>query len=319
MAEDPGTAPALDAGAAAMLDILAKARAKGVPALHEVSPETARAMNQRSKDLFGGDGPEMATRELHIPGPAGPMRARLYRPTPSARAVVLYYHGGGWVIGSIDSHDGLCRELAHRSGSAVLSLDYRLAPEAPFPGAVDDAFAAFLWLSENAGSLGLDAGRIAVAGDSAGGNLAAVVALMARDRGGPAPSAQLLLYPATDMHLVTESHRTFRDHLLTPEAIEWFQVHYLKGAADRDDWRASPLRAPSLEGAAPAYVMTAGFDPLRDEGQAYASALDAAGTPLRQRRFSGQIHGFLTLDKVIPQALEAIEDVVGYIRVALAD
>jgi acetyl esterase len=304
----------LDPGAQRILDILAEAAEKGAPALHEVTPAQARQMNLRSKELFGSDGPALSCQAINFPGPAGNILGRLYRPGEGTLPIIVYYHGGGWVVGSLDTHDGLCRHLASRSGAAVFSVDYRLAPEHVFPAAVDDAYAALEWTAENAGALGLDPDAIIVAGDSAGGNLAAVVALMARESAGPPIALQALLYPGTDMHMRGESHRLFTEHLLTPEAMRWFREHYLSRESDRDDWRASPLCAERFDALPPAYVMTAGFDPLRDEGKAYADRLEAAGVPVTYRCFEGQIHGFLTLDKVIAQALEAVDDVAAAIK-----
>jgi acetyl esterase len=312
-------------GAAKMLEILAEAKRQGTPGLHEVSPEIAREMNLRSKELFGSDGPEMPTATLTLPmrdGTAIP--ARLYRPLQSVPAaqtglpVIVYYHGGGWVIGSLETHDGVCRHLANRSGAAVLSVDYRLAPEAKFPVAVEDCYDAVVWLAENGAALGLDVSRLVVAGDSAGGNLAAAVALMARDNDGPAIALQALLYPATNMNTTTASHAEFTQHLLTPQAVEWFQQQYLRDAADKDDWRASPLLADDLAGLPAAYVMTAGFDPLRDEGIAYAEALRAHGVDVTYQNFAGQIHGFLTLDGLISEAIDAIEATADQVRQACA-
>ncbi|MBT6274485.1 MAG: alpha/beta hydrolase [Chromatiales bacterium] len=308
------TETGLDSGAQQMLDILAGAAEKGIPLLHQVSPEEARVMNLRGKELFGSDGPDMATEDFSLPGGDGDIPVRLYRPADGVLPVVIYYHGGGWVIGSIQSHDGLCRELAKRSGAVVVSVDYRLAPEAPFPAAVDDCYAALEWVAAHATELQVDAKRLAVAGDSAGGNLAAVVAILARERKGPSISAQGLLYPATNMHCDTDSHRDFRAHLLTPESIDWFQNHYLRSAADKDDWRASPLLAEDLTNLPPAFVLTAGFDPLRDEGHLYSEALRAAGVAVTYSCFDGQIHGFLTLDKLIPQAIDAIEATASALR-----
>ncbi|MEM7404145.1 MAG: alpha/beta hydrolase [Pseudomonadota bacterium] len=306
MTDTPTDNAALDAGAARMLDILRKAQENGTPALHEASPALAREMNLKSKELFGSDGPEMAVVDRNIPGPGGELALRLYRPAEGTRPVIVYYHGGGWVIGSLDTHDGLCRHLASMSGAVVVSVDYRLAPEAPFPAGVEDAYAALAWVAANAVALDVDPARLIVSGDSAGGNLAAVVALMARDQGGPEIAFQALLYPATDMHCTAPSHQLFTQHLLTPESIAWFQSHYLRGDADRDDWRASPACAQSLADLPAALVLTAGFDPLRDEGHAYHEALLAAGNVSTYRCFDGQIHGFLTLDALIPEALDAL-------------
>lgn len=240
------------------------------------------------------------------------MAARFYRPLGSssteALPALLYLHGGGWTIGDLDSHDTVCRALANRAGCAVLSLDYRMGPEHRFPAAVDDAVAAFDWLHDQAERLAIDPSRIAVGGDSAGGNLAAVLALICRDRGGPAPAYQLLIYPATDMRLGQDSHRRNGEgYLLTLSLIEWFRGQYIDEPRHYDDWRASPLLAASFQGLAPALVLTAGYDPLVDEGLAYADALEAAGVPVERLDFPGQIHGFITMGRMLSAAGEAID------------
>lgn len=306
------SAATLDPGAKQILDILAEAKAKGAPALHEVGAVDARAMHMRSKELFGSDGPEMKCDPVTISGPNGGIPARVYRSGAGPSPVVIYYHGGGWVVGDLDTHDGLCRHLAQMSGAVVLSVDYRLAPEHPFPAAVEDAYAALVWTASGASSseLGdvLNRDAVVVAGDSAGGNLAAVVALMAREAAGPSVALQGLLYPGTDMRMQSDSHSLYTEHLLLPDTMRWFREQYLRDESDLRDWRASPLLAERFDGLPPAYVMTAGFDPLRDEGKAYAEKLRAAGVPVAYRCYEGQIHGFLTLDKIIPEALDALQD-----------
>jgi acetyl esterase len=256
--------------------------------------------------------------DIGIPGPAGTIGARVYDPAGAGappRPVVAYYHGGGWVQGDLDTHHGLCARLALRSGALVVSVDYRLAPEHKFPAAVEDAFAAYRWLRAHAGGLGGDPGRIAVAGDSAGGNLSAVVSQLAARSGMPVPACQVLIYPAVDFALETASHREMEEaHIIPRDRIVWYMEQYLRGDADRADLRASPLRAPDLTGQPPALVVTAGFDPLRDEGLAYAERLRAAGVDVVHREYPGQIHAFVSLTKAIPQGLACTLEIGDYLR-----
>ena len=216
---------------------------------------------------------------------------------------LIYFHGGGWVIGDLESHDQVCRALANAARCIVVAVDYRLAPEHKFPAAVDDAIAATRWIAGNAARLGIDAARLAVGGDSAGGNLAAVVSLDARDRGGPPLVFQLLIYPGTDMRMDRPSHVRHAEQLpLRRATMQWFVGHYLRDAGDEADWRASPLRARDFRNLPPALVVTAGFDPLCDEGEAYAKALSGAGVRVAHERFGGQIHGFLSMGRMIADA-----------------
>jgi acetyl esterase len=220
--------------------------------------------------------------------------------------LLVFFHGGGWTVGDLDSYDPLCRTLANEARCAVLSVDYRLAPEHPFPAAVDDAYAATVWASENAETLGVDAGLIAVGGDSAGGNLAAVTAIQARDRGAPALVFQLLIYPATDQASERPSWQQFgRGYLLELESIRYCQNKYLRHAHDYVDWRASPLLRHDLDGLPPALVITAGFDPLLDDCIAYVKHLQAAGVSVEHRCYDGMVHGFVTLGKMFTAAGEA--------------
>jgi acetyl esterase len=227
----------------------------------------------------------------------------------------VYFHGGGWVIGDLDTHDTFCRQLANGAGCAVLSIDYRMGPEHRFPAAVDDCLAALDWAAREADALGLDASRLAVGGDSAGGNLAAVAALATRDAGGPSLAYQLLIYPATDMRRGAPSHaRNGQGYLLTTETMAWYHDHYIDDPRHDHDWRASPLLHPDLAGLPPALVLTAGYDPLRDEGLEYAQRLSEAGNRVSYVCFERQIHGFILMGRVIDEA----NDAVGLCAAALA-
>ncbi|MFN0147571.1 MAG: alpha/beta hydrolase [Dehalococcoidia bacterium] len=230
-----------------------------------------------------------------VAGPGGAIPIRIYTPAAGAgpRPALVWYHGGGWVIGNLDGADYGCRMFANAADAVVVSVDYRLAPEAKFPAAADDCYAATKWVADNAASLGVDARKIAVGGDSAGGNLAAVVAQMAKAAGGPGIGFQLLVYPVTNHDYGTVSYRDNADgYLLTKESMVWFWDHYLRTPADGKDPKASPLQAKDLSGLPPALVYTAEFDPLRDEGEAYAEAMRKAGVRVEQQRYAGQIHGF---------------------------
>ncbi len=244
----------------------------------DATPEQARALTAQRAGWFEPH----AVHEVYdrtVPGPAGPVPVRVYRPSEATGLpVVVWFHGGGWVIGGLDSHDHLCRLLCDDAGCVVVSVDYRLAPEHPFPAAVEDCVAAYGWVAANATEVGGDPGRVAVGGDSAGGNLAAVVALTRRDAGDPPPRAQVLVYPVTDHEFDSPSmHENATGYFLEREHMRWFFGHYLRTPADADDWRVSPLRAPDLSGVAPAIVVTAEYDPLRDQGEAYGARLRAAG------------------------------------------
>ena len=249
--------------------------------------------------------------DRRIPGPHAPIRIRIYRPfdlEPNPSAIV-HYHGGGWVVGDLDTHDRSARVLAIRSGCVVIAVDYRLAPEHPFPAPGEDAVAAYEWITMNAGELSINPDAVAVMGDSAGGNLAAVVAQLARHRDSPDPIAQGLLYPATDFRLQTPSMELFGEgFFLTRESIEWFKHQYIPDDVDSRQPLLSPLLADNLEGVAPAWVWTAGFDPLRDEGRNYADALEKAGVVTNYRCYDDQVHGFFGMG-VVPGGMELIEEV----------
>jgi acetyl esterase len=311
---------ALDPDARRVIDLI---RDSGRPPYETLTPAEARTLYREARRVLSPEPPEVAeVRELPAPGPAGPIPVRLYRAAgtaPGRQPALLYYHGGGWVIGDRDTHDVVCRHLANAAGCTVLSVDYRLAPEHKFPAAVDDAYAAAAWAAREAESLGIDGTRLAVGGDSAGGNLAAVVALLARDRGGPALSFQLLIYPATDLTMTHDSHRRYAEgYVLTNSNTRWFRGNYLNSLADAEDWRASPLRAPSLAGAPPAWVLTAGFDPLCDEGEAYAQRLRDEGVPAVHRRIPDQIHGFITMGKIVRATAPALDEAAAALKAAFA-
>ena len=309
----------LDPQAKAVLERIARANLPPYPQLGAIG---ARALYRETRGALAAPPPEVeSVADLHAPGPAGDIRVRLYRPRGAAGPLpaLVYFHGGGWMIGDLDTHDVVCRELAVHARCAVASVDYRLAPEHKFPAAVDDAVATTRWVAREAGRLGIDGQRIAVGGDSAGGNLAAVVALIARDDGGPALAMQTLIYPATDMAADTASHQRYAEgHLLTRESIIWFRDSYLRDTADEADWRASPLKAADLSRLPPAYVITAGFDPLVDEGRAYADRLHAAGVPVTYECFEGMIHGFVTMGGVIAAAHHALARCAQGLRSAFA-
>ncbi len=307
----------IDPDAQRVLDLIAIA---GRPPLGSQSPAESRAVYRASRSaLQGPPAPVAEITDLTVPGPAGPVPLRLYR-GQSARdgRCLLYCHGGGWVIGDLDSHANVCRRLAALAGCTVISVDYRLAPEHPFPAAIDDAAAALRGVVAQAASLGIDPARLAVGGDSAGGNLAAVLALMGRDGSVPAPCFQLLLYPVTELACDRPSYAEFTAGVtLTADAMRWFRDAYL-GSGDRADWRGSPACAP-LAGAAPAFVLTAGYDPLRDEGIAYAAALDAAGVLTTHVHMPNQVHGFLTMDRLIRASGAALAMAAAALRHAWGD
>jgi acetyl esterase len=254
-----------------------------------------------------------------IPGPAGEIPVRIYQPQGAGvKPVLVYLHGGGWVIGSLDSYDATCRELAEGAGCVVVSVDYRLAPEHRYPAAPEDCHAAVKWVAGNAGSLGADPKRLAVGGDSAGGNLSAVVSQMARDQGGPAIRFQLLIYPVTDADFTRRSYvDNAEGYLLTTAAMHWFWDHYLPVKERRAEPYASPLRAADLSGLPAAWVCTAEFDPLRDEGEAYAQRLQQAGVSTTLTRFDGLIHGFISMGLVAPRAQAAVDEAVAALRKGL--
>jgi acetyl esterase len=293
----------------------------GRPPYETVSPAEARELYLKARVVTNPEPPELKSVEpLAIPAPHGAIPARIYTPKTLRKAnglapCLVFFHGGGWVIGDLDSHDVVCRKLADEGQLIVIAVDYRLAPEHKFPAAVDDAVTATKWIADNAKQLGVDVSRLLVGGDSAGGNLAAVVAIAARDGDGPAIAGQVLIYPAIDFAMTHPSHSEPETSiLLTHSVIRWFRDHYLNGAADVHDWRASPARARTLIGLPPAYVLTAGADPLRDEGDEYAHRLKQAGVPVTYRHFSGQFHGFFTMGKLLQQANVAATEIGAWLK-----
>jgi acetyl esterase len=306
----------LDPQARALLDLMIE---RGVPPTHTLTPAEARRFYRERRFFTQPDPPPVAeVRELGD----GPVPLRLYRPAGSAAGErlpgLVYFHGGGWTIGDLDTHDVLCRQLANAGGCAVVAVDYRMGPEQRFPAAVDDCIAATRHVRERAASLAIDADRLAVGGDSAGGNLATVVCLALRDAQLPRPAFQLLIYPATDMNAVAPSHHANgQGYLLTADTIGYFRAQYIGDAAQWNDWRASPLLAADLSHLPPALVVTAGFDPLRDEGRQYADALSAAGVPTQYLCFERQIHGFITMGRVIDEAHTAVDVCGAALRRAL--
>lgn len=297
----------LDSDASAFLRRLAE---QGGAPLHELSPLEVRDTLAATARAGGAPEPVAEITDRQIPGPHGEIPVRVYVPNETApRPAVLYFHGGGWVAGNLDSVETTCTMLANRAGAAVVSVDYRLAPEHKFPTAVDDCYAATRWVSHHADELAIDARRVAVAGDSAGGNLAAAVATVARDIGTPNIAFQVLFYPVTSMNFGTASYReNGQGYFLTTQMMRWFWKQYLDGESDAQDVRASPLLVPDASGLPPAFVVTAKFDPLRDEGEAYAELLRSAGNAVWHRRYEGQIHGFATRPGVMRAGRQAIEE-----------
>jgi acetyl esterase len=261
------------------------------------------------------------TEDIAAPGPAGPIPLRIYTPVAAGGAAlpaILYFHGGGFVVGDLDCYDGLCRALANESGCRVISVDYRLAPEHPFPAAVEDCFAAAKWVEENAPDLGVDPNRLAVAGDSAGGNLAAVICLLAKEnKATPSIAFQLLIYPTTRFGAGHSTRPFGSGYFLDNRSIDWFRNHYLPKHADRLDPRLSPLEAKDMSGLAPAYIVTAGFDPLRDEAIAYAEKLKQAGVKVSQVDYPTMIHGFFSMQGLVPLSTEAIAAAAHAVRDAM--
>jgi acetyl esterase/lipase len=306
----------LDPKAKALLD---EVKASGRPNAHLLPVAEARA---NFEALFAGLGPGQEVEEvqnLTLATSDREVHARVYRPVGDApRPVVAYYLGGGWLLGSVDAYDIVCRALANAAGAIVVSVEYRLGPEHRFPTAVEDAYAAATWLGENADVLNGDRARLAVAGDSAGGNLAAVVALVARVRGGPAIRFQLLVYPVTTCNLEVGFDLAYEGYFLYRDELQWHQDNYLSSPEQARDWRVSPLEAPDHSNLPPAFVVTAECDPLHRQGELYADRLRDAGVEVELREYPGMIHGFFGLDMVFDAAGDAMRDAGAALRSALA-
>ncbi len=308
----------IDPIAAGLLQQMAEA---GMPPLNEMSPADARQAAEGFRALAGEPEPVADVTNRTIPGPGGDIPVRIYTPAGGGSSLpcLVYYHGGGWVLGDIEGVDTICRAVANRAGCKVVSVEYRLAPEHKFPAPFDDCYAALEWVAASGDGIGVDSSKLAVGGDSAGGNLAAAVAIKARDDGGPALRHQLLVYPVTNHGYGTESYSVNGDgYLLTLDMMTWFWDHYLNSADDGRNPLASPLAASDLSGLPSAFVITAEFDPLRDEGEAYAAKLAEAGVKVSHQRFDGQIHAFWQMPGVFPAALEAADQAATHLKAAFA-
>ncbi|HXW83877.1 MAG TPA: alpha/beta hydrolase [Candidatus Binataceae bacterium] len=308
----------LDPQMKAMLDV---ANAAGPAFLRADTASEARVRMQAL--VAARPAPKIEMHEVRnrtIPGPAGEIPLRIYTPGPSPNGILVYFHGGGWVLGDLDIFDVSCRSIATAAGCRLVSVDYRLAPENKFPAAPEDCYAATKWVSANAKSLGGDPARIAVGGDSAGGNLATVTALMARDRGGPPLCFQVLFYPAISAADDTPSQFEFAQDgfILSRADMEWFWGKYLRNAADASNSMACPNRAASLSGLPPALIQTASHDPLRDEGESYAEQLRRAGVPVKLTRYEGLTHGFVAFSDLLDKGKEAIREAGSALRAAFA-
>ena len=309
----------LDPQAKAILDQVA---ASPLPKMHQGTPETARQMYEMSAKLLDVQNvPIGKVEDQTMPGPAGDIRIRVYTPVAAPAGPLpglVFFHGGGFVIGSLDTHDAVCRQLANGALARVVAVDYRLAPEHPFPAAVEDALAAARWVARNATALGIDPMRIAVGGDSAGGNLSAVISQMLKGEPEVNIAFQLLIYPAVDMANAYQSRTDFASgYLLDVDTTTWFMQQYLPNGAEPADLRLSPALAPSLAGLPPAHVVTAGFDPLRDEGRRYAELLSAAGVKASHTCYEGAIHGFVNMGGVIEVGRTALAESAAILKAAL--
>ena len=285
------------------------------PSLDQVPASEARRLYRETRAALLPPAPALpVVGDLNAEGTAGLIPLRLYRPSNGVLPALVYFHGGGWVVGDLDTHDVVCRQLAAQAGVIVIAVHYRLAPEYPFPAAVDDCWSATTWIATNAVALGVDRTRVAVGGDSAGGGLAAVMTLMARG-GGPALTCQALVYPVTDLRADSASYSKYADgYLLTRSLMRWYIAQYAPTRDDVRDWRASPLLAPSVDGVPPAIIITAGMDPLRDEGEAYARRLEEAGVAVDYMCMGGMIHGFLTMGGKIHAANRAVSYMASALR-----
>jgi acetyl esterase len=304
-----------------MKAILDQAAALGAKPFHSMTPPEARAALETLFEAFRGQPKEVAkTEDRKIPGPAGDIPIRIYTPAGGGPfGALVFFHGGGWVIGSIETHDVTCRDLTAGAGCVTISVGYRLAPEHKFPAGLEDCYAATKWVADNARSLNVDANRIAVGGDSAGGNLAAVIPQMARDHGGPKIAFQLLIYPATDCADQTPSQHEFTEdgYILSRRDMEWFYGYYL-AASERTNPYACPALAKSFANLPSAFVLTAEFDPLRDEGENYAEALRKAGVMVKAKRYDGVCHGFVSMAALLDAGKRAVAECCAELRAAIA-
>jgi acetyl esterase len=305
----------LDPQVKVLLDMM-----KGMPSFSELSPAAARKQTSEMRAMRNAVPPAVTNVEdRKIPGPAGSIPVRIYTPAGSGPfPVLVYYHGGGFVIGDLESHDGVCRQLTNGAGCVTVAVDYRLAPEAKFPAAVDDCYAATRWVSENVAQLNADPSRLAVGGDSAGGNLAAVISILARDRKTPKIVFQLLIYPATDITCSAPSHKTNTEYILTPADIRWFMGHYLRNDDDVRNPLASPMFTTSFNGLPPALIITAEFDPLRDEAEDYGQKLREAGVPVQVSRYEGMVHGFISMNDMLDKGKDGIAEAASALKKAFA-
>ena len=307
----------LDPQAQKVVDALA---ALNLKPFRDSSPAEARE-SMRSRTAALGPFEEVpAVADPRVPVTGGEITVRVYKPAGMGpHPVLVFYHGGGWVIGDLYTHDGICRSIVNAAGCAVASVDYRLAPEFKYPVPVEDSYAGLLWVVANATRLGLDSARIAVGGDSAGGNLAAVMALLARDRRGPRLLLQILVYPVTNHDFGTASYReNGTGFVLTTDDMRWFWRHYLSREEQGREMTASPIRAKSLADLPPALVITAGCDPLRDEGDAYAARLRDAGVAVTLTPYPGMFHGFLRMTRILDQSRVLLDEIAGALKKALA-
>ena len=287
-----------------------------LPPIDRLSPSEARRQYRDTRAALRPPLPELfEVRDLAAGGTAGAISQRLYRPAEGVLPALVYFHGGGWVVGDLETHDVVCRQIATQAHAVVIAVDYRLAPEHPFPAAVEDAWSATTWIAAHATELGIDPKRLAVGGDSAGGGLAAVVALMARDSQKLRLTLQVLVYPVTDLRAASASYSKYAEgYFLTRAAMEWYIALYAPTPQAIEDWRGSPLRAPWVHGVAPALVIAAELDPLCDEGEAYARRLQGARVPVEYHRLDGMIHGFLTMGGRIDAANRAVSIIAQRLR-----
>jgi len=307
---------ALDPQVQVLLDQMAAA---GQTAFHSQTPADARKAMGAMIEVLGPGPAVHKVEDRKIPGPGADIPLRIYTPSGNPNGILVYFHGGGWVVGDLATYDYVCRALTNEAGCTVVSVDYRLAPEHKFPAGPDDCYAATQWVSKNAASLGSDADHIAVGGDSAGGNLAAVISLMARDRGGPRIRHQMLIYPALDAAMNTASQKEFTadGFVLSKLDMEWFWGHYLKSPKDGENPYASPHRAKDLNNLPPAHIITASHVPLRDEGEAYAELLKKAGNKVKLKRYAGVVHGFFSLQAAIDQGKTANRELAEELKASL--